>query len=99
MSEARDPSLFRKRVVYIVAAALANLLFLCCQWILEKFGFTRHGVHPGSVAASWRTRYPEVVPTDSLFYLFLVWGIHGIPRPLKTLLAYVMFVVLIFFFS
>ncbi|KAH7951263.1 hypothetical protein HPB52_007224 [Rhipicephalus sanguineus] len=70
----------------LTTAAVCSL-----EFTLDKLGFGRNGVKPGSLAAAWQASKHGNVPRRSFFALLQSWGVKGVPWMLKFIVGYFTF--------
>ncbi|XP_075747914.1 uncharacterized protein LOC142813843 [Rhipicephalus microplus] len=81
----------QKNIALGASVVLTAAVVCSMDFILDKVGFGKEGVKPGSLAATWQASMHGNVPRWSKFALLQRWGVKGIPGRFKFSVGYVIF--------
>ncbi|KAL1426311.1 hypothetical protein MTO96_003326 [Rhipicephalus appendiculatus] len=88
----RDSKADQQLFALIVAVVLTLVVVCPLGFILDKLGFGKDGVKPGSLAATWQASMHGNVPKWSTFAVLQSWGVKGIPGMFRFCVGYVTFI-------
>ncbi|KAL3203616.1 hypothetical protein MRX96_041809 [Rhipicephalus microplus] len=78
-------------ICFEVLLLLTAAVVCSMDFILDKVGFGKEGVKPGSLAATWQASMHGNVPRWSKFALLQSWGVKGIPGRFRFWVGKVIF--------